>query len=279
VSQYSFERTAFHKAARHAEARIRTAKVEALVENAKEKGIASLYKHARVASDIASTNLPSFLSYCKDLFISPCMPVLKQIYNPESHELLVPITEDEVDAAIAAQKSKAPSTIGLSPADLKCIKGHLISPLTTIYNWCLRSARFPSSWLESSMCFLYKNKGNRDDPGNFRSINVQNPFLKCYNKILMTRLSEFTERNGLLPDEQHGFRANRSCFGAVSLLHEIVTGRLKASKRTYVAYIDLAKAFDKVDRTLLFEKLLNMSIPLKACAFLFNSVVFGITTY
>ena len=81
---------------------------------------------------------------------------------------------------------------------------------------------------------------------------------------------DYAEQNGLLPVEQFGFRAKRSTFGAVSLLHEIVDGRLKAKKRTYAAFIDLAKAFDKVDRTLLFAKLQNMSIPYKICATLFN---------
>jgi len=56
----------------------------------------------------------------------------------------------------------------------------------------------------------------------------------------------------------------------VSLLHEIVRLRLQRKQRTFVAFIDLAKAFDKVDRTLLFAKLQKMLIPYKLCATLFH---------
>ena len=119
------------------------------------------------------------------------------------------------------------------------------------------------------MFFLHK-KGDRTDPGNYRSISIQNPFLKCYSKVLATRITNYAEQNGLFPDEQFGFRSKRSCLRAVSLLHEIINGRLKAKKSTYVAYIDLVKAFDKVDRTLLFAKLQKMSIPFRLCAILFN---------
>jgi len=203
------------------------------------------------------------------LFISTYAPVLHRIFDPQEHELLQPITAEEVDASLSSQKSSAPSTLGVSPVDLKNVKDKLISPLSSVFTWCVKNATFPNEWLESSLFFLYK-KGSRSDPNNFRTINVQNPFLKCFNKILTTRLTKFAEENGLLPDEQYGFRARRSAYGAVSLLHEIIHSRLQSHQRTYVAFIDLTKAFDKIDRTLLFTKLQKMLIPYKLCETLFN---------
>ena len=184
-----------------------------------------------MTSDVATSCLPLFLAHCKKLFVSSTPPEIEKIYNPDEHELLIAISEDEVDAAITAQKSSAPSTIGLSPVDLKSVKEKIVSPLTNVFNWCFDSAHFPSSWLEASTFFLHK-KGDRTNPNNFRSINIQNPFVKCYNKILTNRLATYAEQNDLLPKEQYGFRAGRSTFGAVSLLHEIVSSRLKAGKRT-----------------------------------------------
>ena len=92
---------------------------------------------------------------------------------------------------------------------------------------------------------------------------------------MTNRIAKFAEDNDLLPDEQYGFRAKRSCVGAASLLHKVVRSRLENKKRTYVAFIDLAKAFDKVDRTLLFAKLQKMEIPHRLCAtlfYIFNTV-------
>jgi len=53
-------------------------------------------------------------------------------------------------------------------------------------------------------------------------------------------------------------------------LHQIVDSRLKQRKKTFACFIDFTKAFDKIDRTLLFEKLQNMSIPFRFCKTLFR---------
>ena len=172
-NRYTLMRTAYHKATRNAESQIKVQEVERLVESTKQRGISALYKHARVASDIA-TSLPRFLDYCKTLFILPCVPVLLKIFDPEDHSLLQPVTEEEVDASLSHQKSTAPSTFGVSPADIKIVKDKLISPLASVYSWCLENATFPQEWLESSLFFSHK-KGDRSNPSNFRTINVQNP--------------------------------------------------------------------------------------------------------
>ena len=172
-NRYTLMRTAYHKATRNAESQIKVQEVERLVESTKQRGISALYKHARVASDIA-TSLPRFLDYCKTLFILPCVPVLLKIFDPEDHSLLQPVTEEEDDASLSHQKSTAPSTFGVSPADIKIVRDKLISPFASVYSWCLDNATFPQEWLESSLFFSHK-KGDRSNPSNFRTINVQNP--------------------------------------------------------------------------------------------------------
>jgi len=120
------------------------------------------------------------------------------------------------------------------------------------------------------MFFLHKGKGSKSEPGNYRSINVQNPLMKIFCSILASRLSEFAEMTNLLPCFQFGFRRKRSTISAAALLHEVVDTRLKAGQRTYACFVDFSKAFDKIDRTLLFNKLQRMAIPFKFCSILFN---------
>ena len=55
---------------------------------------------------------------------------------------------------------------------------------------------------------------------------------------------------GLIPDEQNGFKKNRSCNDHVYVISSIVRNRIIA------AFIDSAKAFDVVPRELLLYKLL-----------------------
>jgi len=169
--------------------------------------------------------------------------------------------EDEVENAIHQQKSRAPSVSGFSPLNLKSIQSSISKLLSTIYSYFLESSSFFLEWLRSSVFFIYKGKGARDDPNNYRSICIQDPFAKVFSSILTKRLTTYAENNNLFPTFQFGFRSNRSTFAAAALLHEVAKARLINGKRTYVAYIDFHKAFDRVQRPLLFHKLELLGIP------------------
>ena len=67
---------------------------------------------------------------------------------------------------------------------------------------------------------------------------------------------KWADRPEVFPDEQHGFRVNRSTETAISVLQNIICDILSEAKiPLYVAFVDFAKAFDSIDRTLLFGKL------------------------
>ena len=64
------------------------------------------------------------------------------------------------------------------------------------------------------------------------------------------------EWSDVFPYEQHGFRVNRSTETAIRALQNIISDTLSEAKTPlYVAFVDFAKAFDSIDRTLLFGKL------------------------
>ena len=76
------------------------------------------------------------------------------------------------------------------------------------------------------------------------------------------RLSAYCEAKRLLPEEQRGFRPDRSTTGmmlfVVCRLQEI--GR-KAGVSLFMYFIDLQKAYDIVDRTLLWQGLTHIRAP------------------
>ena len=47
-------------------------------------------------------------------------------------------------------------------------------------------------------------------------------------------------------DRQAGFRINRSCMDNVYTLNEIVQGRLREDKKTYLFFLDIQKSYDSV---------------------------------
>jgi hypothetical protein len=57
-------------------------------------------------------------------------------------------------------------------------------------------------------------KGNVRDM-NYRPIASLSVFSKLLEKLVYNRIIEFIERNGIITDAQHGFRANRSTVTAL----------------------------------------------------------------
>ena len=83
---------------------------------------------------------------------------------------------------------------------------------------------------------------------------------KIYADILNQRLSSWLESNSLLAEEQNGFRKERSCIDHLYSLTSIVRNRKLNRKSTFVCFTDAKKAFDCVNRDLLWYKLLQFGI-------------------
>ena len=66
---------------------------------------------------------------------------------------------------------------------------------------------------------------------------------------------QIAEQHKLYADEQNGFRKNRSCEDHLFSLSSIIRNRKREKLPTFVAFVDFEKAFDRVDRNLLFYKL------------------------
>ena len=93
--------------------------------------------------------------------------------------------------------------------------------------------------------------------------------------MLSYRLTSWIENNSILCDEQDGFRKDRSTMDHISSLAYVVKTRIKKKRDTFAAFIDLSKAYDRVDRTLLWGKLIKLGISgmmMEALKSLYNEV-------
>lgn len=123
-----------------------------------------------------------------------------------------------------------------------------------------------------AQCFasIYSQKGHRSDLNNYRTISVQDPFVKVFSSILNHRLNLYVQENSLLQESQFGFAKGKGTIGATTLLREIAFSRLESKQRTYVAFIDYEKTFDWIDRDKLICHLLDLGIPLTFARVLYN---------
>ena len=118
----------------------------------------------------------------------------------------------------------------------------------------------PQQWKYAILTVLHKKK-DRTECGNYRSISLIAHAGKILLKILARSLSEYCGRVGILPEEQSGFRPNCSTTDMMFVIRRLQ--ELARTKRIplYVCFIDLTKAYDSVDRILLWTVPARFGVP------------------
>ena len=64
----------------------------------------------------------------------------------------------------------------------------------------------------------------------------------------------------ILCNEQYGFQKGKSCEKHVYNISTIIRKRIQNKENTFAAFLDQEKAFDRINRNLLFFKLLKCNI-------------------
>ena len=269
---YSLLRGAYHRALREAERLHDIMMADSFIERSKSTGISALYGLFRKSSPASTVDPTTFRDYCLELF----KPFQTQVFphipfcDPSHHELSADFSTNEIFNIINKFKSKATTTIGISPLTIKQLSNSITPKITPLLNSCLKSCKFPLQWLESTVFFIHK-KGDTSNPSNFRSIAIQNPFLKILTSSIARRISTYAENHNLFPYFQFGFRKAHSTIAAATVLFEAVNSRLNCkpkSQKTYVCFVDFAKCFDSIHRDLLFVKLQRLGVPPSLCLLL-----------
>ena len=115
-------------------------------------------------------------------------------------------------------------------------------------------------WKDAVIIVLHKKK-DRTECGNYKGISLVTHAGKILLKITARRLSEYCERVGILPEEHSGFRPNRSTTDMMFVIHRLQELARKKRFPLYVYFTDLTKAYDSVDRTLLWTVLARFGVP------------------
>ena len=115
-------------------------------------------------------------------------------------------------------------------------------------------------WRDAVLKLLHKKK-DRTDCGNYRGISLVTHADKVLLKIVAMRRGGVYETEGLLPDEQCGFRPHLSTMDMASTVRRVQELGRKARVPLSLCFIDLQKAYDSVDRTLLWQVLARFGVP------------------
>jgi hypothetical protein len=194
--------------------------------------------------------------------------MLKNNQNISNDLLNAPINYDEIRKGVYSAKDN--KAVGLDNLPYEIFKQSTsIYILCSLFNLFFQAGIMPSIWLKAIVKPL--PKGSMTDariPLQYRGICLLSTVNKLYTHVLNQRLSSFSEENGLFVEEQNGFRKGRSCEEHIFSLSNIIEHQLNQNQHAYVAFIDMEKAFDKVNRNLLLYRLMSLGIDGK----MFNSI-------
>ncbi|MES9880684.1 MAG: reverse transcriptase family protein [Sedimenticola sp.] len=115
-------------------------------------------------------------------------------------------------------------------------------------------------WYKTIIHPILKKDKDYRDPLGYRAISLMSTITKLLSYILNTRITNFLNVNGLLCDEQNGFRKLRSCLDHIYTLTTIIRNRKLQNKPTFLCFVDFSKAFDSVNRDCLWYKLMSMGV-------------------
>jgi hypothetical protein len=173
----------------------------------------------------------------------------------KSSFFLSPASEHDIRREILALRpKKSPGPDNLTPKLIKQCVSQLTTPLTIIINQCINEATFPTEWKLAKVIALYK-KNSRKLPENYRPISLLNCFGKIFEKIIYKQMIKFIDKHKILYLHQYGFRKHFStCLALIDMIDKIKEA-IDKNEYSLGIYLDIKKAFDSLEHSILIEKL------------------------
>lgn len=183
-------------------------------------------------------------------------PLVDDADHRAGHEFcLEPVTEEQLVQCITEMRGgSAPGHDKISTKFLKNNFTHFLTPLKHIINLSLISGVFPDHCKLAKVIPIFKSSC-KTNMSNYRPISLLSVVSKVLEKCVKVQLQNYLEENQLLSEHQFGFRRNKNTSDALFAINKSIMDCVNKNEKVLTVFIDLAKAFDSIDRNALFAKL------------------------
>ena len=136
---------------------------------------------------------------------------------------------------------------------------NLIHYLHALFNKLFQMSYFPEKWAEGYIVPIFK-KGDVNEVSNYRGITLLSTLGKLFTRILNNRLNNWAEEYGIYIEAQAGFRKHMSTVDNIFVLNSLITHCINNNEYLYCCFVDFTKAFDYVERDILWYKLIKIGV-------------------
>ena len=192
--------------------------------------------------------------------------VQAQDQDEHDEEVCAPVTSEMIkDVLKTVKNSRAAGMDGVSAPMLKAASPLFLTRLTESINQVMQEGVVPECLLPCAMTLIDK-KGPSFEIKDKRPLAVSSVMLSIITKVLNIRMGRICEDNNLFGDVQYGFRSNRSTSDCVFILLAAIRKAKRQRRAISIAFCDLAKAYDSVNREILYTKLRAMGFGGRTCS-------------
>ena len=140
----------------------------------------------------------------------------------------------------------------------------IVEKLYKLFDIIMKNEKVPTAWNKCKIKLIHKGHNkNKKELKNYRPIALIDTDCKIFCSLLNDSIIKIIEENKVLGEEQQGFRRDRRGEDNIFILNEIIEMHKQENKSLYVCYIDIEKAYDKVNRKILIKVIEKIGMPSK----------------
>ena len=175
-------------------------------------------------------------------------PVMTNNMQDGADKLLdIVVTEEAIIKKIdSIPEDKAAGPDEMVPRILKKVSHEIGKPLYLMFRKSIDESVVPLDWRSANVSPVFKKKGNRQHPENYRPVSLTSVVGKVLESIMRDQMTQYFEVNKLIAESQHGFRRGRSYATNLLVFIEFITECIDKQENVDVVFLDFSKAFEKV---------------------------------
>ena len=155
------------------------------------------------------------------------------------------------------RSSKSTGLADIPTRLLKDGSGAIARPLSVLRNRSLAEDSIPLEWKHATVTPVHKSD-SRTNPANYRPISVLPVFSKILEREVHKMAYTFLQQHNLLSVYQSGFRSSHSTTTYLTDVTNTLLQNIDKGQLTGLVFLDLTKAFDTPDHSVLLDKLASL---------------------